>query len=88
MLGRKLGLLERAFIFITSFVIVVYCMFHFRIWSMHMTNFFFRTDRWLELIFVFAVTSFITMLLTWLLQLEFSVVAKTPMRKKKPKRTN
>jgi len=88
MLGRKLNLLERALIFIVSFVIVVYGMFHFRIWSMQMTNFFFRTDSWLELLFVFALTSFITMLLTWLLQLEFSIVAKTPMPKKKRRRTN
>ncbi len=88
MLGRKLNMLERAFIFVISFVIVVYGMFHFRIWSVRMTNFFFRTDSWLELLFVFALTSFITMLLTWLLQLEFSIAAKTPMPKKRPKRTN
>ena len=88
MLGRKLNLLERALIFIVSFVIVVYGMFRFRIWSTQMTNFFFRTDRWLELLFVFALTSFITTLLTWLLQLEFSIVAKTPIPKKKRRRTN
>ncbi len=88
MLGRKLNLLERTIIFLTSFVIVVYAMFRLRIWSTDMTNFFFRTDRWLELIFVFALTSFITMLLTWLLQLEFSVVAQTPLPKKRHKRTN
>ncbi|MCD6478318.1 MAG: hypothetical protein J7L44_00340 [Candidatus Diapherotrites archaeon] len=86
MLARKLSLFERAIIFIASFLVVVFAMFRFRIWSMRMTNFFFRTDRWLELIFVVAVATAIAMFLTWLLQLEFSIFAGVPTPRKRRKR--
>jgi len=86
MLARKLSFFERAIIFIASFLVVVFAMFHFRIWSMRMTNFFFRTDRWLELIFVVAVATAIAMFLTWLLQLEFSIFAGVPTPRERRKR--
>ena len=86
MLARKLSLFERSAIFLASFFVVVLAMFRFRIWSMRMTNFFFKTDHWLELVFVFAVASAITMFLVWLLQLEFSIFAGVPARRKNQKR--
>lgn len=73
MLARNISKKEKALIFLVSFLVVVFAMVQFRIWSIQQTHYFFRTDRWLEIIFVIATATAITMLLSWLLQLEFSI---------------
>jgi len=73
--SRLLSFLEKAIIFIISFAIVTYGMFRFRIWGSDFTKVFFMTDRWPELIFVILVTTALSMFLTWLLRLEFRILA-------------
>jgi len=71
MIGRKLGFLEKAVVFIVSFFIVIFFGVQFRIWSIEWTMYLFRADKWLELLFVLCIATGITMLLSKLLEFEF-----------------
>ncbi len=71
MLGRKLRFLEKVIIFVLSFAAVLFFGVVFRIWNIEWTFYLFRAEKWVELVFVLAVATGITLLLVKLLQWEF-----------------
>ena len=75
-MGRKLSLIERTMVFIVSFVAVLYFMSLFRFWQLDFQGYLIRSERWVELIFVFAVAMGVSFILTRLLQWEYRVEAK------------
>lgn len=80
---RAISFFERALTFIISFAIVVYLMVRFRLWSSDFVWTFYMTDHWLELLFVLLVSIALSMFLTWLIRLEFRVLADVRERRKK-----
>ena len=82
-MGRKLSLLERALVFIVSFIVVIAVLSHFRIWQLGLQNYFIRAEKWLELVFLFALVSGLTTVFIYLLQWEYRVEAKLKPRRKK-----
>jgi len=55
-------------LFVFALIVSIAFLFHLRIWSSDLTGFFFKADRFLELIFVLAVSYAFSMILTKLLQ--------------------
>lgn len=82
-MGRKLSLLERTMVFIITFAVVISILSTFRIWQIELQEYFVRADKWLELVFVFAVVTGITMVLVQLLQWEYRKEARIKRRPKK-----
>ncbi|MEM4662806.1 MAG: hypothetical protein QXM75_02195 [Candidatus Diapherotrites archaeon] len=71
MSALKIPLLEKAIIFLISFIIVVYVLVRFRVWGNDFIRYFFMTERWPELIFVVLITAALSMFFSWMLRLEF-----------------
>lgn len=82
-MGRKLSLLERTMVFIITFFVVIFILFTLRIWQLDFQEYLIRADKWLELIFIFAVVTAITMVLVKLLQWEYRIEAKQKPRPRK-----
>jgi len=58
------GNLYTTLIFLAGLAVVVYILVAFRIWSMSWTDYFIRTWKIEELIFVFLIVSAVTIVLT------------------------
>jgi len=83
MMGRKLSLLERTMVFIITFAVVISILSTFRIWQADLQQYFIRADKWLELVFVFAIVTAISTVMTHLLQWEYRKEARI---KRKPRK--
>ncbi len=57
----------RLLVFLTVFFLTVYMLLSMKLWSHDWTRYFFLTDRWVELIFVFLGVYFVSELLMKLL---------------------
>lgn len=64
----RLGFTFRLTVFLIVLIIAISFLFALRIWSSEWSNFLFRADRWLELIFVFAVALALSQIIVKLLQ--------------------
>ncbi|MEM4598381.1 MAG: hypothetical protein QW400_01705 [Candidatus Diapherotrites archaeon] len=80
---KDLPLIERAIIFVASFIIAVYVLVRFRIWGNDFIMYFFRTNKWVDLIFVIAFTTALSMFFIWLLRAEFRFFADVRERTRK-----
>ena len=75
-MGRKLSLVERTMVFIITFFAVIYILFALRIWQLDLQAYFIRADKWLELVFLLAVATAISMIMIQLLQWEYRKEAR------------
>ena len=67
--------LWKMLVFMAAFAIVVYVSIEFRVWSGEFTFYFIRVGEWEKLIFVSLVVAAISMVLIWLLRLQFRLSA-------------
>jgi hypothetical protein len=69
-LGYKLS------IFIVTFLVVVYLLISSKIWSADLNQYFIRTGKWPELVFMILVVYIISQVLEKMLRWQFRVLAR------------
>ncbi len=80
-MGKRLSLLEKTIVFVFSFFAVILFLSNFRIWQLEWQEYLLRAEKWPEIIFIFAVVTALTLILTKLLQWEYRVETR-PKKKR------
>ncbi|MCX6802028.1 MAG: hypothetical protein NT067_02840 [Candidatus Diapherotrites archaeon] len=74
-MAARIGFVERAIVFIVTFAVVVYFSMVLSGWKGELFQYFFMADRWLELVFLLAITYVVSTILQELLLWQYRVSA-------------